>query len=73
MLETIAFSTYFKVSHTIYGKLNSPHTRPCGIRFGECTEGYIRQCSVCVMSQQHHPVSHSILFMPIANACCPLL
>ena len=40
------------------------HTRPCGIQFGEQTKGYIRQCSVRIMlSQQHHPVSHSILFI----------
>ena len=26
-----------------------------------------------MLSQQHHPVSHSILFIPIANACCHLL
>ena len=52
---------------------NSPYTRPYGIRFGERTEGYIRQCSVRVMSQQDHPVSHSALFIFIANACCHLL
>ena len=23
-----------------------------------------------MLSQQHHPISHSILFIPIANACC---
>ena len=31
-----------KILGIIYGK-NSPYTQPCGIWFGERTEGYIRQ------------------------------